>query len=135
MDNQEIEKLFVKLIDEFLKEDKRNSLLFTDKGKHGIFWDNNIWFIEVEAVDAINILIFKKDPKCYKEGNDDYIVSTAAKVLDKPAWWVCSFQDGWYGQSNKSMSISGYLLGDKLRRKYLSGKTSKRNRSTNAKTS
>lgn len=133
MDNQEIEKLFVKLIDEFLKENKNNSLLFTDKCKHGIFWDNNIWFLEVEAVDAIDLLIFKKDPECNKESDDDYIVSTAAKVLGKPAWWVHSFQYGWYGQSNKSMSIGGYLLGDKLRRKYLIGKTSKRNRSLNVK--
>lgn len=126
MDNQEIEKLFVKLIDEFLKEDKRNSLLFTNKEKHAIFWDNNIWFLEVEAVDAIDILIFKKDPECYKESDDDYIVSTAAKMLDKPAWWIHSFQYGWYGQSNRSMSIGGYLLGDKLRRKYSGGKINKK---------
>lgn len=118
MDNLAIEKLLIEIIDLYLKTNKKNSLSFIDNKKFTVFWDNNNWFLSSREADPISLVIFEKNPERCKVGDDDYIIATISKILDKPAWWVRSFQHGWYDRPNNSMSISGYLLGRKLRKKH-----------------
>ena len=117
LNDQEVENLLIEVIDAFLKEDD-NRLSFAYETQHAIFWDNNIWFLEFAKADPFAILIFDQNPECCRNSDDDVIVATAAKMLDQSTWWVRSFLDGWNGCLNNSMSITGYLLGDKLRKKY-----------------
>jgi hypothetical protein len=114
----EIETSLIEHIDAYLAFDEQNSLSFTERTDNGIFWDNNLWFLTSNEANPLAIFVFETSPERDQNIDDDLTISTVAKVFDKPPWFFRSFLDGWYYRSNSSMSIAGFLLGDRLRRKY-----------------
>ncbi len=95
---------------------------FIDPGTEGgfhIYWNEKQWDIKDDNVDPLSIYLYVEKPERYMNGVDDFITATIAKSLDKTVWWVYSFQDGFYGRTNKSTSISGHVLGRRFRRAYL----------------
>lgn len=69
--------------------------------------------------DALSCVLIKLNPEPNRNGDDDIVVATLSKLFGISAGWIRSFQDGWRGISNRHTSITGYLLGRKLRLRYL----------------
>lgn len=115
---QFVEQLLIRVIDAFLALDQDNSLSFEDKSDHCICWENNAWHLTSPKVPPLSLLIIDKNPERCLTLDDDFIIGTISQILDKPPWLILSFQDGWFGRSNRSASISGFLLGEKLRKRY-----------------
>jgi hypothetical protein len=113
--NQEIETQLINLIDSWLSEEKTNCLSFD--GEYTILWDN-VFFISTSKIDPLSLLLWDTNPERCLNGDDNITTATIAKLLNKSPAWIQSFQNGWSGQKNKSTSISAYLLGVKLRKRY-----------------
>lgn len=108
------------LLDEWIGFD---DLLFEDIGEpngFNSFWNvqNNMWTLTSDLSDPLSLLLLSRQPLPYTAGHDDINVATLCRLLDRKSGWVLSFQDGWYGRSNNSCSITGYVMGRNLRIKH-----------------
>lgn len=102
------------VLDLSFKRSKREASL-------NVFWDTekSCWDCK-DIIDPLSLLIITERPERERRGNDDNeVVATLGKCIGRRPEWVHSFQCGWFGETNQTGSISGYLLGNKLRRKYL----------------
>jgi len=88
----------------------------------GLFvrWDDihNKWVLPSSQIDPLSSILMVEQPIPYLRKNDDVVISTLSKVLDRKVSWIQSFQDGWVGIDNRHTSITGYLLGSELKKKY-----------------
>jgi hypothetical protein len=123
--DQEIEELIHRCIDKCLKMPGcYYRLSFNDPedkdGFNGI-WNNKCWSAQ-QDIDPLTCVLLIENPERNVAYDDNESVSTVVKLLAKSAGWVRSFQHGYYGKANQFTSITGYLLGRKLRLKYLDEK-------------
>lgn len=100
-----------------------DGLDFEDSGEeYGLnaYWDGreSCWDGPTTIDPLSLLLIAERSERESVHRDDNEVVHTLAAILNRPAKWVYSFQDGWYGRSNTNTSITGYLLGRKLRLKY-----------------
>jgi hypothetical protein len=84
------------------------------------FWDpdRKEWDAQ-DAFDPLTCLLLCDQPERCKKEDDNQIIATLSVHLQRRPAWVRSFLDGWFGPNNQHGSISGYVLGERLRRKYL----------------
>jgi hypothetical protein len=128
MTNQNIEKLIIDAIEGIQPIHFRHTLSFDRKECQGyVNGINAFWSIKegnwdcAEMVDALSCVLLHYQPERIKDGEatrvDIEIIDTLCVFLNRRHGWISSFQNGWYGEGNTS-SITGWLLGDKLRRMY-----------------
>ena len=81
-------------------------------------WDDetNKWISKM--ADPLSSILLIEQPRPWSYKDDDLVISTLSKVLGKKVAWISSFQDGWMGFDNRHASITGFLLGSKLKRQY-----------------
>lgn len=83
-------------------------------------WDDfsNKWSLLSNQIDPLSSILLVEQPRPCSLKNDDIAISTLSKVLERKVSWIQSFQDGWMGFDNRHTSITGFLLGAELNRKY-----------------
>ena len=114
-----IEKLLIEATDAFLAANKDNRLIFGDPANL-LLWNSNLFTLtSPDKAEPLSLLLIQKNPERVSSGDDDILIATLSKFLQKPTWYFRSFQCAWQGKTNSSMSISGFLLGEKLRKKFL----------------
>lgn len=84
-----------------------------------VHWNDVTRWTLNDKGDPLGLLVFHEAPIPNTTLDDNVMVSTAATLLGKSIGWVRSFQDGIHGFKNKNTSISGYLLGYKIRDRVL----------------
>lgn len=110
--DQDIESRISKAIDE---ANRYHKLIFEEK-KWTVSFEKK-WVNEFE-IDPLSALLLIEQPERIKNEDSEIIASLSSALNRRPAW-IHSFQCGWTNQNNKSGSISGFLLGSKLRKKFL----------------
>lgn len=120
-----IEKRLCECLDNLLDEIPMVWKLSFERSKQeaslNAFWnlEESCWDC-ADIIDPLSLLIVTESPERERRSNgDSEVIATLGQCIDRRQAWVHSFQCGWYGEKNQSGSISGYLLGNKLRRKYL----------------
>ncbi len=82
------------------------------------YWlgEENKWMFdgEVDPLSAV-LLVEQKEP--YREGDDDIAVGTLANMFGRKPNWVKSFQLGLTNKTNSGTSISGFLMGVRIKQK------------------
>jgi hypothetical protein len=112
-----IENELIAAIDQFLtNKDHKLSLWFSS---YAVEHKENRWELSNKQADPISILLVHKNAERYTKGDDDIILASLSRSLSIPIAFLKSFICGWNGENNSGTSISGHLLGDKLRKKYI----------------
>lgn len=134
MKDSMINKMLIKLIDDFLEVAKKgcsswSALDFEGCGKDenlNAYWDYKerppCWSANVnDSIDPLSLLLVAEQPERDLRATRDDVeaINTLCLHLDRSATWVRSFQFGWFGDSNKGQSISGYITGRDLRLRYM----------------
>lgn len=126
--NDAIEARLIAAIDPVVEASKKGcssfELTFEDSGEeYGLnaYWNGRDGAWDCGEADPLSLLLIcenaeREDVKDKKMDNETLV--SLACLLSRSRAWIQSFQDGWYGRSNSNTSITGYLLGRKLRLKY-----------------
>lgn len=116
--DQEVEQLIVKVLDKAIKDNYK--LKFEKPDEFTAVWSHEeIHWKCSKITDPFSLVLLIKRPERNNNADDNEVVSSLSVYLKRSPVWIKSFQHAWCGENNKSGSITGYLLGDKLRRKYL----------------
>lgn len=124
MHDIELQSYFEKLINSFLMEKSSRTLIFETKNNNidlQAFWNPTeaCWDCNSSLIDPLSLFLLSKKPERNKKLCDDEMIATLAASLERRPGWFYSFQYGWFNLSNKSTSITGYLVGSNLRFKFL----------------
>jgi hypothetical protein len=87
-----------------------------------VAWDTTCqeWYA-LGALDPLTCVLLFKQPERHTKEDDNQVIATLSVHLERRPAWLRSFCDGWFGNKNQHGSISGYVLGHRLRLKYLAG--------------
>jgi hypothetical protein len=78
----------------------------------------NQWVSTLD-IDPLSCVLIVHQIEPYCKGDKDIRLATLARYFDRRTPWIDSFQYAWIGQINHGSSIGGYLVGRKLRQRYL----------------
>lgn len=78
------------------------------------------WAFSKDEIDPLSLkLVLDQPEKKTHIRDDNVIINTLSHLLDRSPEWIRGFQNGWFGKKNNSASISGYIFGRNLRKKYI----------------
>ncbi len=78
------------------------------------------WSSGNDEIDPLSLKLVLDQPEKKSHIRDDNeIINTLSHRLDRSPEWIRGFQNGWFGEKNNSASISGYIFGRNLRKKYI----------------
>lgn len=75
----------------------------------------NAWLLP-DLVDPLSCVIFYKNLERNKVGHDHLPLATICEFFDRRYDWVKSFQNAWFGDSNRFASINGYVTGTQVKK-------------------
>ncbi len=105
----------VKLLDQVVSANHH----FPTKQKNlfSAYWvsEENAWMYSGE-IDPLSAVLLVEQLEPYRKGDDDLAVATLSNLFSRYAGWIRSFQIGILGQANSGSSISGYLMGVKIKK-------------------
>jgi hypothetical protein len=116
----DIEKTICAAIDQSIGDDCTLDFSCSIDGYFNAVWlgRENAWRSPLRA-DALSCVLIANQIEPAGKGYDNIAIATVAKYFDRRLIWVDSFQFAWQGYPNHGMSISGYLMGRKLRSLYI----------------
>lgn len=119
MNDLTIEKLICAAIDKLLVVGHSLDFSCVEDGCFSAFWISreNAWRSSLQA-DALSCVLVANQIEPAGKGYDNIAIATIAKYFDRRLIWVDSFQFAWQGFPNHGNSISGYLMGRKIRSLY-----------------
>lgn len=77
--------------------------------------EKNKWLLP-NLVDPLSCVIVSKNLERTKDGHDHLALATICRFFNRRYAWVKSFQDAWFNESNRSASISGYIIGQQVKK-------------------
>jgi hypothetical protein len=122
MEDSKIAVLIVESIKSFNKTEKLMSFFVEAKPEPGnilkAFWhgEENCWTFVTGNTDPLSCVLLIEQPEPYRKGDDELAIATLAHILDRSAGWVKSFQIAMSNKANSGTSISGFIMGQRIKK-------------------
>ena len=84
-----------------------------------IFWSgpHNAWkCLDSNQLDPLSWVLYCMQPEPFREGDDDLAVATLGNLFNRKPSWVKAFHIALSSKTNSGTSISGFLMGVKVKK-------------------